>query len=91
MVFLRFYIVFLRGQVYLPAIGQSIPAHEGFRLFAAQNPVATGGGRKGLPRSFLNRFTRVVLSQLSPADLRHICPLFQALEAISQRFWMENM
>lgn len=73
----------------------------GFRLFAAQNPVATGGnfrgkqvafwhqgdgaitllaelvwlwdcnrfrrlwgGRKGLPRSFLNRFTRVVLSQL---------------------------
>ncbi|CAK8990755.1 Midasin (Dynein-related AAA-ATPase mdn1) (MIDAS-containing protein) [Durusdinium trenchii] len=62
-----------RREVFLPAIGQTVAAHEGFRLFAAQNPVATGGGRKGLPRSFLNRFTRVVLSQLSPADLRHIC------------------
>eukprot|EP00435_Cladocopium_sp_Y103_P033647 s923_g8.t1 len=62
-----------RRQVYLPAIGQTVAAHHGFRLFAAQNPVATGGGRKGLPRSFLNRFTRVVLSQLSRADLLHIC------------------
>ncbi|CAE6971327.1 mdn1 [Symbiodinium sp. CCMP2592] len=62
-----------RREVFLPAIGQTVSAHAGFRLFAAQNPVATGGGRKGLPRSFLNRFTRVVLSQLSPEDLRHIC------------------
>ena len=49
-------------QVFLPAIGQTVAAHEGFRLedvvfaegfppraflvcrlFAAQNPVATGG------------------------------------------------
>ncbi|CAE7361955.1 mdn1 [Symbiodinium pilosum] len=62
-----------RREVFLPAIGQTVAAHPGFRLFAAQNPVATGGGRKGLPRSFLNRFTRVVLSQLSAEDLRHIC------------------
>ncbi|CAE7306257.1 mdn1 [Symbiodinium natans] len=62
-----------RREVFLPAIGQTVSAHPGFRLFAAQNPVATGGGRKGLPRSFLNRFTRVVLSQLSAQDLRHIC------------------
>jgi len=62
-----------RREVFLPAIGQTIPAHPGFRLFAAQNPVADGGGRKGLPRSFLNRFTRVVLASLSLADLRHIC------------------
>ena len=29
------------------------------RLFACQNPLNQGGGRKGLPKSFLNRFTQV--------------------------------
>ena len=40
-----------------------------FRVFAAQNPVQEGGGRKGLPRSFLNRFSRISLELLQPADL----------------------
>lgn len=31
-----------------------------------------GGGRKGLPRSFLNRFTRVYAEALGPRDLRAI-------------------
>lgn len=62
-----------RREIFLPTIGQVVAAHPSFRLFAAQNPVSTGGGRKGLPRSFLNRFTRIVLTQLSLADLRHIC------------------
>ena len=30
------------------------------RLFACQNPLHQGGGRKGLPKSFLNRFTQVI-------------------------------
>lgn len=46
--------------------------HPGFRLFGAQNPFQEGGGRKGLPRSFLNRFTRVHVELLTPADLRLI-------------------
>ena len=32
---------------------------EKTRLFACQNPLNQGGGRKGLPKSFLNRFTQV--------------------------------
>ncbi|GIL72550.1 hypothetical protein Vretifemale_2896, partial [Volvox reticuliferus] len=44
----------------------------GFRLFAAQNPLGEGGGRKGLPRSFLNRFTRVSVELLRRDDLLFI-------------------
>lgn len=40
-----------------------------FRVFAAQNPLREGGGRKGLPRSFLNRFTRVAVEPLGLGDL----------------------
>ena len=29
------------------------------KIFACQNPLHQGGGRKGLPKSFLNRFTQV--------------------------------
>lgn len=29
------------------------------RIFACQNPLQQGGGRKGLPKSFVNRFTQV--------------------------------
>lgn len=37
-----------------------------------QNPMSQGGGRKGLPASFLNRFTKVYLSSLESEDLRYI-------------------
>lgn len=43
------------------------------RLFACQNPLAQGGGRKGLPKSFVNRFTQVYIEKLSPDDMLHIC------------------
>ena len=43
-----------------------------FRVFAAQNPLREGGGRKGLPRSFLNRFTRVAVESMGPADLEAV-------------------
>ena len=33
--------------------------HEKTKIFGCQNPFRQGGGRKGLPRSFLNRFTQV--------------------------------
>ncbi|CAD7955682.1 unnamed protein product, partial [Amoebophrya sp. A120] len=62
-----------RSEVYLPEIDQVVKTHPNFRLFAAQNPVQEGGGRKGLPRSFLNRFTKIVLAELDAADLEHIC------------------
>ncbi|EPQ54550.1 P-loop containing nucleoside triphosphate hydrolase protein, partial [Gloeophyllum trabeum ATCC 11539] len=48
-----------RGTVYIPELGRSFSRHPGFRIFAAQNPLHQGGGRKGLPKSFMNRFTKV--------------------------------
>jgi hypothetical protein len=38
---------------------RSFECPKSFRVFGAQNPFSQGGGRKGLPKSFLNRFTKV--------------------------------
>ena len=49
-----------RGEVYVPELSKTFHIqHEKTKLFACQNPLNQGGGRKGLPRSFLNRFTQV--------------------------------
>jgi midasin len=61
-----------RGAVYLPELGRSFSRHPSFRIFAAQNPIQQGGGRKGLPKSFVNRFTKVFVDPLTPADLLQI-------------------
>lgn len=57
-----------RGTVYIPELGSSFPKHPSFRIFAAQNPQSQGGGRKGLPKSFVNRFTKVYVEELRPKD-----------------------
>ncbi|KAI1794980.1 midasin [Ganoderma leucocontextum] len=62
-----------RGTVYIPELGRSFVRHPSFRIFAAQNPIHQGGGRKGLPKSFLNRFTKVYVQEMSPNDLLLIC------------------
>jgi midasin len=54
-----------RGEVYIPEVNKT-------RIFAAQNPLRQGGGRKGLPQSFLNRFTKVYLRKLNKPDLLHV-------------------
>ena len=49
-----------RAQLYVPELGRTFHVQQDkTRLFACQNPLHQGGGRKGLPRSFLNRFTQV--------------------------------
>ncbi len=49
-----------RAEVYVPELGMTFQVQHGkTRLFACQNPLNQGGGRKGLPKSFLNRFTQV--------------------------------
>lgn len=48
-----------RAEVYIPELGRSFRCPPTFKVFAAQNPLGQGGGRKGLPRSFLSRFTKV--------------------------------
>ncbi|PNS16126.1 Midasin [Sphaceloma murrayae] len=62
-----------RGEVYIPELNQTFQRHPRFRLFAAQNSHHQGGGRKGLPASFVNRFTVVYAEALTMPDLLSIC------------------
>jgi len=62
-----------RGEVYIPELEQTFVRHANFRLFAAQNPHHQGGGRKGLPSSFVNRFTVVYADVFKQDDLEMIC------------------
>ncbi|KAF2481603.1 hypothetical protein BDY17DRAFT_282105 [Neohortaea acidophila] len=62
-----------RGEVFVPELGQTFTRHSDFRVFAAQNPHHQGGGRKGLPASFVNRFTVVYADSFSSDDLMLIC------------------
>ncbi|CEI96453.1 Putative Midasin [Rhizopus microsporus] len=62
-----------RGAVYIPELDREFFCDKEFRVFGAQNPLQQGGGRKGLPKSFINRFTQVYVEQLSPEDLLFIC------------------
>ena len=62
-----------RGQVYIPDLDKRFHCHSDFKVFASQNPQGQGGGRKGLPRSFLNRFILVYVEDLSRKDLTVIC------------------
>ena len=69
-----------RHEVFLPDIGKTIICSPTFRVFCAQNPMAEGGGRKGLPQSFLSRFSRVFVEAMSEDDLFEVssCSLLHA-------------
>ncbi|KAJ4319168.1 AAA ATPase midasin [Neodidymelliopsis sp. IMI 364377] len=70
-----------RGEVYISELDQTFHKHMDFRVFAAQNPHHQGGGRKGLPASFVNRFTVVYADVFRPQDLTLICrKVFPAIE-----------
>lgn len=58
-----------RGEAYIPELDRSFARHPNFLVFAAQNPQYQGGGRKGLPKSFVNRFSVVYVDTLSAEDL----------------------
>uniref|UniRef100_A0A1X7SLP1 Midasin AAA lid domain-containing protein n=1 Tax=Amphimedon queenslandica TaxID=400682 RepID=A0A1X7SLP1_AMPQE len=46
-----------------------------------ENPVTQGGGRKGLPLSFVNRFTQVYLEPMSNSDLVFItCSIYPDMD-----------
>ena len=61
-----------RSEVYIPELDQTFKCPPTFRIFACQNPIQEGGGRKGLPKSFMNRFTRVHVAPLTEDDLQFI-------------------
>ena len=62
-----------RGEVYISELDQTFRRHPNFSVFAAQNPHHQGGGRKGLPSSFVNRFTVVYADVFRNDDLELIC------------------
>lgn len=61
-----------RATVFIPELGTTFDCPSTFRVFGAQNPLGQGGGRKGLPKSFLNRFTKVYVDGLTDYDLHSI-------------------
>ncbi|KAM8810105.1 midasin [Eudromia elegans] len=71
-----------RAEIYVPELGMSFHVqHKKTKIFGCQNPYRQGGGRKGLPKSFLNRFTQVYVDPLSAADMEFIGnTLFPAID-----------
>ncbi|XP_022815663.1 midasin isoform X2 [Spodoptera litura] len=61
-----------RGEVFIPELGRTFKVKDQTRLFACQNPLKQGGARRGLPVSFLNRFTQVYIDTLTKEDLIYI-------------------
>ncbi|KAL2243207.1 UNVERIFIED_CONTAM: Midasin, partial [Sesamum indicum] len=89
-----------RAEVFIPELGRSFKCPTSFRVFACQNPSYQGGGRKGLPKSFLNRFTKVYVDELVDEDYLSICSsLFPSVErslllklvAFNKRLHQETM
>ena len=53
-----------RGAAYIPELDKTFHISNETRLFGCQNPLKEGGNRRGLPKSFLNRFTQVRFAHL---------------------------
>ena len=70
-----------RNQVFIPELNRTFSLHPDTRIFACQNPISEGGDRKGLPKSFLNRFSKIFMSGLESEDYVIICQsLYPGLE-----------
>ncbi|GAB2222234.1 hypothetical protein Drorol1_Dr00013440 [Drosera rotundifolia] len=89
-----------RAEVFIPELGLSFKCPQSFRVFACQNPSHQGGGRKGLPKSFLNRFTKVYVDELVEDDYRYICsslfpeisgPMLEKMISFNKRLYEETM
>lgn len=62
-----------RAEIYIPELGMRFHVQqEKTKIFGCQNPFTQGGGRKGLPKSFLNRFTQVYVDALTSEDMQFI-------------------
>ncbi|KNA10543.1 hypothetical protein SOVF_143350 isoform A [Spinacia oleracea] len=86
-----------RAEVFIPELGQCFKCPSTFRVFACQNPSCQGGGRKGLPKSFLNRFTKVYVDELGEHDYHYICrtkipeSILMRLVTFNKRLYEETM
>ena len=61
-----------RGKIYISELNKTIELQQDDSsktvIFGCQNPLNQGGGRKGLPISFLNRFSKVWFEELKTND-----------------------
>ncbi|EKX73409.1 ATPase family member protein [Theileria equi strain WA] len=57
-----------RRETFIPELNRFVKCANCFRLFASQNPAIHGNGRKFLPKSFLNRFTKIYVDKLEFDD-----------------------
>ncbi|KIW72903.1 hypothetical protein PV04_01064 [Phialophora macrospora] len=81
-----------RRQVYIAELDRSFACHPDFTLFAAQNPHHQGGGRKGLPSSFVNRFTVVYADAFQHEDLMRICQVrYPAVDHEQQKLLIDTV
>ncbi|XP_040568870.1 uncharacterized protein [Lepeophtheirus salmonis] len=63
-----------RGEIFVPELNKTFSIKTcSTKIFGCQNPFYEGGDRKGLPKSFLNRFVRINVNPLNEEDLLSIC------------------
>lgn len=59
-----------RGEIFIPELNKRIKVdRSSTRIFACQNPHSQGAARKGLPQSFVNRFTSIYIEPHTDEDL----------------------
>lgn len=58
-----------RGEIFIPELGKTFYVKPNTKFFGCQNPLKQGGSRRGLPQSFLNRFTQVFVASMNESDL----------------------
>ncbi len=62
-----------RNEIFISELNRTFTIDKSrTKIFACQNPYNQGGGRKGLPKSFLNRFSKVYIDQMTRDDLLFI-------------------
>ena len=62
-----------RGEVYISELDRIFKLESSTtRFFATQNPSESTNGRKNLPRSFVNRFSKIFMDPLTEKDYRYI-------------------
>jgi midasin len=59
-------------ELYIPETNEIVVPHEGFRLFATQNPSGAYGGRKQLSRAFRNRFVELHMGDIASSEMAQI-------------------
>ena len=63
-----------RAEIYIPELNKTFTiSSQKTKIFATQNPPREGGERKHLPKSFLNRFVKIHMTDYTLKDVRQVC------------------